>query len=151
MTEFIPCLRKSFRRCLSAVVLFLAVGFAAEAQSAADIRVTVHQKDRPIVALLDEIGRQCDCSFIIRDNDVRTEHKFSVDADNERLDTVLKRLLAGTELQYQIDGRKISIFRPEIKKNPSGGRNLRGIVTDEDGQPLVGAIVLFPNNPSAGT
>ena len=126
MTEFIPCLRKSFRRCVLAVALCVAVGFTAEAQSAADIRVTVHQKDRPLVALLDEIGRQCDCSFIIRDNDVRTEQKFSVDADNERLDAVLKRLLAGTELQYQIDGRKISIFRPETKKTPSGGAESLG-------------------------
>ena len=72
------------------MVLFcLAICFPASAQTPSDIRITVHGKDRPLVQILDEIGRQSDCSFIIRDNDVETGTRLSIDAENESLGNVL--------------------------------------------------------------
>lgn len=134
------------RLCLSALLLFLLAGLPAFAQSGTEIRVTIHQKDQPLALLLDEIGRKCECSFIIRDNDVQTDMKLSVDADNEKLETVLERIVNGTGLSFKIEGRKISIFRP---KNASSEQILRGTVSDSAGFPLPGAMIFFPDVPGA--
>ncbi|MGM9786351.1 MAG: TonB-dependent receptor [Candidatus Cryptobacteroides sp.] len=148
MKKSIKSQKEASRWCLSAVLTVMVSVFTAGAQPEPEMRVTIHQKNQPLVLLLDEIGRKCDCSFIIRDNDVQTDMRLSVDADDEKLETVLGRMIAGTGLSFQIEGRKISIFRPE--KKPARVRRLSGTVTDNSGNPLIGAVVLFPGISSSG-
>lgn len=142
MKKTFKSLRDAFRWCLSAVLFVMLSGFTAGAQSETGMRVTIHQKDQPLFMLLDEIGRKCDCSFIIRDNDVKTDMKLSVDADNENVETVIARMIKGTGLSFHIEGRKISIFRQE--EMPAAVRKLRGSVYDNFGNPIIGAVILFP-------
>lgn len=151
MKTIIACLEHIFRQYVPMVLFCLAICLPASAQTPSDIRITVHGKDRPLVQILDEIGRQSDCSFIIRDNDVETGTRLSIDAENESLGNVLEHLLSGTGLSYRIEGQKISIFRPEKKDTPSKGGKLRGRITDKSGEPVVGAVILFPKNHSNGT
>ena len=148
MRKIIPCLKNVFRWFVPAILSLVFASVEASAQTDDEMYVTIHMKNQPLAVLLDEIGRQCGCSFILRDNDVKQDLRLAVDAENERLDHVLEKMLKGTGLRHQIDGRKISIFRPEDKTPRT--RMVRGLVTDESGCPLVGAVVFFPQNPSLG-
>ena len=149
MRKIIPCLKNVFRWFVPAILSLVFASVEASAQTDDEMYVTIHMKNQPLAVLLDEIGRQCGCSFILRDNDVKQDLRLTVDAENERLDQVLEKMLKGTGLRHQIiDGRKISIFRPEDKTPRT--RMVRGLVTDESGCPLVGAVVFFPQNPSLG-
>ena len=148
MKNAIKILSRTSRKCLSVALFVMLSMFMAEAQSATEMRVTIHQKNQPLILLLDEICRKCNCSFIIRDNDIRTDMILSVDADDEKLETVLGRIFTGTDLNFHIEDRKISIFRPEKRNLPV--RRLGGTVTDNNGNPLIGAVVLFPGLSSSG-
>lgn len=95
MRKIIPCLKNVFRWFVPAILSLVFASVEASAQTEDEMYVTIHMKNQPLAVLLDEIGRQCGCSFILRDNDVKQDLRLAVDAENERLDHVLEKMLKG--------------------------------------------------------
>lgn len=112
-------LRNSLFRYLLPVGCLLFWGLPAAAQSGSNARITIHADEQPVIRILNRIGEQSGCSIILRDNDVDPDLKVSLHVDNATLGTALRQLLSGTDLTYQIDGRKISVFRPPAIRSRS--------------------------------
>ena len=145
-------LRNSLFRHLLLIGCLLFWGLPTVAQSRSDVRITIHAEEQPIVRILNRIGEQSGCSIILRDNDVDRDLKISLHVDNVTLETALRELLSGTDLTYQIDGQKISVFRPRRSvPTASGQRKVRGIVVDEQKRPVTGATIVLPQFPTVGT
>ena len=91
-------LSNSLFRHLLLIGCLLFWGLPTVAQSRSDVRITIHAEEQPIVRILNRIGEQSGCSIILRDNDVDRDLKISLHVDNVTLETALRELLSGTDL-----------------------------------------------------
>ena len=57
-----------------------------------EIRITIQQKNVPLSKVFKEIEEKTDCSFLIRNNDVNTNEKVSIDAKNKTVAEIWKKL-----------------------------------------------------------
>lgn len=73
-----------------------------------EIRITIQQKNVPLSKVFKEIEEKTDCSFLIRNNDVNTNEKVSIDAKNKTVAEILGILFDGKGIKYEVNGKRIS-------------------------------------------
>ena len=102
-------------------------------------RISVSFKDKPLASILDFVGRQGDYEVTYTD-DVRND-TLTVTISFENVDALqaVQSLLARTAFAYNVDGKKINIYRMEQHKETAF--TLKGLVKDKDGQPVSFATV----------
>lgn len=119
-----------------ALTLFQPVEAIAQTQGK---RISVSFKDKPLATILDFVGRQGDYEVSYTD-DVRTD-TLTVTISFENVDALqaVQSLLAKTAFAYNVDGKKINVYRMEQHKETAF--TLKGLVKDKDGQPVSFATV----------
>lgn len=131
------------KRYLFAVLLgtmALAVFQPAEAVAqTTGKRISVSFKDKPLASILDFVGRQGDYEVTYTD-DVRND-TLTVTISFENVDALqaVQSLLAKTAFAYNVDGKKINVYRMEQHKETAF--TLKGLVKDKDGQGVSFATV----------
>ena len=131
------------KRYLLAVLLgtvALAVFQPAEAVAqTTGKRISVSFKDKPLASILDFVGRQGDYEVTYTD-DVRND-TLTVTISFENVDGLqaVQSLLAKTPFAYNVDGKKINVYRMEQHKETAF--TLKGLVKDKDGQGVSFATV----------
>ena len=131
------------KRYLLAVLLgtvALAVFQPAEAVAqTTGKRISVSFKDKPLASILDFVGRQGDYEVTYTD-DVRND-TLTVTISFENVDALqaVQSLLAKTAFAYNVDGKKINVYRMEQDKETAF--TLKGLVKDKDGQGVSFATV----------
>lgn len=65
-------------------------------------------------------------------------YRVTVSLDKAPVNTAVTEVLKATPLRYDINGRYVSIYKPEGKRTASA---IRGRVVDENGEPVIGATV----------
>ena len=65
-----------------------------------------------------EIERQTGYSFLVRNNDINTNQKISIDVKNKSVKEVLEILFAGKNIRYEVEGERISVYRPDRLQFP---------------------------------
>ena len=119
-----------------ALTMFQPVEAIAQTQGK---RISVSFKDKPLATILDFVGRQGDYEVSYTD-DVRTD-TLTVTISFENVDALqaVQSLLAKTAFAYNVDGKKINVYRMEQHKETAF--TLKGLVKDKDGQPVSFATV----------
>ena len=131
------------KRYLLAVFLgALALAALLPAEAAAQTqgkRISVSFKDKPLASILDFVGRQGDYEVTYTD-DVRND-TLTVTISFENVDALqaVQSLLAKTAFAYNVDGKKINVYRMEQHKETAF--TLKGLVKDKDGQGVSFATV----------
>ena len=131
------------KRYLLAVLLgtmALAVFQPAEAVAqTTGKRISVSFKDKPLASILDFVRRQGDYEVTYTD-DVRND-TLTVTISFENVDALqaVQSLLAKTAFAYNVDGKKINVYRMEQHKETAF--TLKGLVKDKDGQGVSFATV----------
>ncbi|WP_390883828.1 SusC/RagA family TonB-linked outer membrane protein [Hoylesella loescheii] len=102
-------------------------------------RISVSFKDKPLASILDFVGRQGDYEVTYTD-DVRND-TLTVTISFENVDALqaVQSLLAKTAFAYNVDGKKINVYRMEQHKETAF--TLKGLVKDKDGQGVSFATV----------
>ncbi|MDR1680744.1 MAG: STN domain-containing protein, partial [Prevotellaceae bacterium] len=123
-----------------ALIVMQCVAFSA--LFAQNARVTLNLKDVPITGVFQEIKEQTQMSIVYNVGDVETIQRVSVEASNERVSSVLDRLLRNTDLTYSIENKYI-IFAKKgskpVEQAPSPEPiTVKGTVVDKNGTPLIG-------------
>ena len=119
-----------------ALTMFQPVEAIAQTQGK---RISVSFKDKPLATILDFVGRQGDYEVSYTD-DVRND-TLTVTISFENVDALqaVQSLLAKTAFAYNVDGKKINVYRMEQHKETAF--TLKGLVKDKDGQPVSFATV----------
>lgn len=109
-----------------------------------DTKVTIKQTNAPLSKIISDIEQKTGYSIIVRLNDVDVRENYSIDEKDKSLYQVLTTLFQDKDINFEIKEKTISIYRPE--KAPSTGNEqtirLSGTVTDEQGEPIIGANVV---------
>lgn len=107
-------------------------------------------KNEALSTALRQLERVADCKISFAYNDVAS-YKVNGRVKNATLNDALKFLLDGKPLDYSVNGRMVDISRSQEtgKSQPATGRRrLKGLVSDEEGNPLVGAHVKVEGSKS---
>lgn len=128
------------------MVLIAIVGtLSANAQ---DKKITLDFNKRPLRAILAEIEKQSNQNFSFNSNLVDQYKEVSIHMSNATLSAVLAKLAETTGLQYnrKTDDVVIVSKKEETSKSATSGSkkvfNIKGLITDENNEPLIGATVL---------
>lgn len=106
-----------------------------------EYRVTLHVRNVTINRLFDEIHQQTKLDFVYNTEQLKAMPLISVDASDESVFEVLGRVFAKTMFSFKRTGNIISIIQKEEKKQNDRRVVITGIITDDLGEPLVGATV----------
>lgn len=132
------------RRLQIAVLLFLCVTLCGKAQ-AQELQVSVNLKNASLAELFTAIEKQTTYRFAYRDVIIDKKRDVTVDAQNVSVGTVLGKVLPDKNLQYSIVSDKsivISAKKQTVETANAEQGKLVGIVTDGQGEPIIGANVV---------
>ncbi len=131
------------KRYLLAVLLgtvALAVFQPAEAVAqTTGKRISVSFKDKPLASILDFVGRQGDYEVTYTDDVQNDTLTVTISFENVDALQAVQSLLAKTAFAYNVDGKKINVYRMEQHKETAF--TLKGLVKDKDGQGVSFATV----------
>lgn len=129
------------------LVLFLAIA-PATASPLQEIRITIQRTNVPLGEIFKEIEQKTDYSFLIRRNDVDTNRKVSLNAQNKSVAEILGMLFDNQGIDYKVDGKRISVYKAIDKEGQP--RKVTGRVVDASREPVIGASVVIEGT-SMGT
>ncbi len=96
--------------------------------------------------VLDAIEDQSDFYFMYSSKVIDVDRKVSLELDNKKIDTALKSLFSGTDVEYTIKDRIIVLTTPDVLYDNTLSElqqgSISGKVTDKTGTPLPGVTVV---------
>lgn len=126
-------------------ILFVLIAFLLPLTMVAsplqEIRVTIQQKNVPLSRVFKDIETKTDYSFLIRNNDVDTNQKVSIDAVNKTVAEVLGMLFDGKGINYEVNGKRISVYKAVVRQPVGSKRKVSGRITDAAKESIIGASV----------
>ncbi len=136
-------------------ILFLLAGMLtvfAKDSYAQKVRISLEMSNTPLGKVINEIKNQTEFEFAY-DSDLEsiTFKKVSIKASDENIEQVMNSVLAGTGVTYRVIDRIILLSKNEMITTASAARQgitIRGVVTDESGEPMPGVNVLVKGTTS---
>ena len=96
--------------------------------------------------VLDAIEDQSDFYFMYSSKVIDVDREVSLELDNKKIDTALKSLFSGTDVEYTIKDRIIVLTTPDVLYDNTLSElqqgSVSGKVTDKTGTPLPGVTVV---------
>lgn len=134
---------KRISRYFSVIILCMAVTTTAFAQTP---KVTVNAENVSIKELLQRIEANSQYTFAYVDAEIKTDKIVSVTATNRSIASIIAEVLP--EVNMEVKGLKIILTRARGGEEPAAAqavasRTVKGLVTDENGEPVVGATVIL--------
>lgn len=129
---------------LGFLFLFIPALVSASAQ---DVLLNLDFTNAPLGKVLNEVGRQTSLSIVYNTKDVNPNKIVSIQVNSEKLATVMTRLLKKTNASYSVRDKYLIIFTDEKEAEVASvlqqeRRIVKGTVTDDSGEPLIGVSVL---------
>ena len=126
----------------SCLLLFIMLFVSASAKG--QVReVTLDLSKVPLNTALEAIGKQTSMSVVYNNNDIDVDRLVSIKVTDEPLDKVMNRLFKGTGVNYSVVDKHIVLSNGKNKNQQKGAPvNVKGIVKDTEGNPLVGVSIL---------
>lgn len=143
-------LRKTpLRMKISAIMLFLAFGVIHAVNSYGQSTLfSLSMKNQTVQDVLENVEKQTQFKFFYNNNQVDVDRKVSINIKQKNVFEMLDKLFEGTDITYSVIDKNIILSTKEIiASNPPNaqqfGRLIKGKVTDEKGEAIIGANVLI--------
>ena len=125
------------KRCL-ALMAFLVMAISMPAQTLDNTRITVHMKDVTVKQFLDEVKRQTKIQFLYNADELKSLSRVTVNETNAPTRQVMNKVMRQIGCQSEENNGIVTIT--PLKRN-NGERTVKGIVKDNEGNPLIGVPV----------
>lgn len=145
----------TLRKALMLVMIFSLINTIP--LSSQNQRLTLNLKNSPISDVFRKIKSETNLSVVYNDDDIASDKIINFEAKDKPLSEVLDYVLSeiGNNLSYVIQDDHIVITSVSAKaaatKSVQQARSISGVITDSEGEPVIGATVVLKNNPSVGT
>lgn len=126
-------------------MLILFVFQSAATSYAQEARINLDVKQTSLKQVFKEIESKTEFTFFYNDEVINLERIVDVHAKNETIESLLSRLL--TNSTFVIENKNILLIPKEANKSSHTAaqqtkRQITGTVTDENGEPIIGANVV---------
>lgn len=104
-------------------------------------KITLKVTNAKLVTVLEKIQQQSGVNFIYNERIVKDVNDITLDVKDSPIDTVMKLILRGTNLRYEIH-EKIIVITEKVVAKDNASRVVSGVVRDEQGEVIPGVTVL---------
>lgn len=141
------------KKTLLTLVGLLAINGSMLAQS-----FTMSRKNITVAQAMAELKQKTGYAFLYESSDLNTTRRVNVNAKN--LNDAVSQIVKGQDVDYDIQGHNIVISKKQQNrhkvsqgstKRSEGNRVVRGTITDQNGEPVIGATIQMKGNSSVGT
>jgi TonB-linked SusC/RagA family outer membrane protein len=142
---FKPFIKNIYRkmRLTTFFLLLITTGLMATETHSQISRVSLEVENISLKEALTEIEKQSDYLFIYKPNEVNLNQNVSFRLKNKMIEDVLKAVFNDTDITYLIEGHSIMLMNRTNAPQPQQAKKIiSGTVTDEAGEPIIGANVL---------
>jgi len=126
-------------------IIFLSFFLAVFTIQTAAQKVTLSFQNVPFEKVLNSIKKQTGLTLVFSEQLVDINRKVSIYATSIEVQDALTQLLTGTNISFEIKNKKLYLIekKVEVKSNVNSGQNkITGSVSDEKGEPIIGAAVI---------
>lgn len=125
------------------VILLVAGCLQVSASAYSQQTITLSEKHAPLETVLRDIRKQTGYTFFCKYEWLQQARKVDIEVKNASLDQVLELCFKDQPLKYTIVNKTIMVTPREVEKDKSLSPpvDIRGKITNEKGEPLVGATV----------
>ena len=123
-------------KCLFTLFFVVCASFYATRSYAQNNAVTIRLSGVSMERVMNEIENQTNYLFL-SNKDVDINSVVSVDVEARPLSEALAQMVRGTDVVYRFDGKYILLSKAD--RRPV---TVKGVVTDADGAPVIGASVI---------
>ena len=109
-------------------------------------KVTLSFQNETFEKVLNSIKQQTGLSLVFSEQLVDLNRKISINVNSVEVEDALKQLMIETNLSYEIKNNKLYLIEKkniESKKVPNLSKKINGLVTDEKGDPIIGASIVL--------
>jgi len=145
--------------------LFLGIFFAqAGTGYSQSSKVTLNVRSTTVKEACKQIEKQSNYIFVFSDNaENELNKKVNVSANSEEIKDVLDALLSSTKLSYRILDKQVVVFAESSKnqankidvlktlESQQASITVKGKITDESGEPVIGATVVVEGSSNQGS
>lgn len=138
--------------CLAFVFANVSSAMDAHGQEILDRKISIQAVNQDINFVLTEIEKNANVKFSYSPNLIKASRKVSIAVTNEKLCSVLQKMLNPQQIKWEIVGKQI-ILKRDFSETPKSAeifpnvpapteRAVSGKVTDENGEALPGVSIL---------
>lgn len=105
--------------------------------------IVLKMNDVTVKQAMDELKRESGYSFVFSSSDLDTKRRISILVDPGNIHDVVRQIIEGQEIEYEIEGKNIILRR--ISVDPTDGKKkktVKGSVKDAKGAPIIGANII---------
>ena len=143
----------------TSVLLISAMVFLASGVYAQPAGISLNMKDTTVQAVIEEIRKLTDISFVYNHEELAKCPKISIRAVNEPVESVLERSLGDAGLTYKkVSNTYVITPRPPMQEKPAEPaetltQTLRGLVLDRDSRSTLpfATVIIVDSVPVIGT
>ena len=121
-------------------LLLIATILQASATSFAQ-KVTLSEKNTPIVQVFDKISNQTGFDFLFTKSTLQGAKSITINVKNAELQEVLRQVFKGQPFEFALGNGSVVVAKRESMSSISALQIITGKVTDADGKPLADASV----------
>lgn len=112
-----------------------------------DVVVSLDYTNAPLGKVLNEIGRQASLRIVYNTKDVSPDQLVSVKVNQQKLSAVMANLLKNTNARFTVKNDYLVLYSAKntevvAEAAQQNKRIVKGLVSDEFGEPLIGVSVL---------
>ena len=114
--------------------------------------ITLNLRNTTVSRAVTEIQKIYGYSVVVKSDGLDMERVVSVSLSGEDVKGALTKIFAGQPVDVEVNGRNVSIMKqasPSPQKDSAV--DIKGIIKDEAGEPLIGASVLIKGKQGEGT
>lgn len=113
-----------------------------------DVRITIRENNITVIEALKKVEKQSGLSIGYNNSLLRDKPALNLNLDKAGLDYSLSTILKGTGCTYELKGKYIKIIPQPVQEKPSSDKQIKGKVTDETGEPLIGVNIQVQGSAS---
>ena len=119
-------------------LLFCMLNFHAYSQD-----ITLKNSNITVKQAIEIIKEKTGYSFVFEAGDLDTKKIISLNVTNQSIEEVVKQVIAGQALKYDIKSKNIVLSKMNVSANTNQSKKITGLVTDAKGDPIIGASVVI--------
>ena len=131
-------------------VILLTLAFYCLSATAFSQSITLNLSNVTVKEAIQTLKEKTGYSFVYEVNDIDTQRKISVKTTNKSIEDVVKQVLIGQNVEFEIIGnnvvitKKAKLLSDKTETNQQNkSKKITGLVTDEKGDPIIGASVIL--------
>lgn len=139
---------KSYWLMRNFIILFFALNLSAFANGLSQEVSLARYENASLIEVFEDIKVQTGYGILYKIHDINPDIRVNMNVRNSSVQEILDDVLEGTNLDYKVQNEVIVIFRsekisyPKDTKQEQEKKELKGIVTDSDGNTLPGVSVV---------